>query len=141
MLGGGIQDKEGALWGQRGESASESGARARELGSRGARVVRQARMVSWAYSLGRRHAWAEVKESATAFESDLVGGGGRSSIGDRGATMRRGRGLTEAGKSARVRRGWDGNMPGDKYSLTRKAIMGCWLDRCRGRMAAGWTSS
>ena len=34
---------------------------------------------------GAWRCWAEVKESARAFESDLDGGGGRSSIGDGGA--------------------------------------------------------
>ena len=60
--------------------------------------------------------WADVKESATAFESDLNGGCGRSSIGDGGATMRRGRGLAEAGERARARGGRDGNMWGEEYS-------------------------
>ena len=41
--------------------------------------------------------WAELKESARAFEGDWDGGGGRSSIGDGGARMRRGRSVTEAG--------------------------------------------
>ena len=50
------------------------------------------------WGLGRAwRCWAEVKESARAFESDLDGGGGRSSSGDGGARMTRGRGLTEAG--------------------------------------------
>ena len=54
----------------------------------------------------------DVGRSARAFESDLDGGGGRSSIGDGGVRMRRGRGVTEAGggERVRVRRGWDGNM-------------------------------
>ena len=64
--------------------------------------------------------WAEVKESAGAFENDWDGGGGRSSSGDVGARMRRGRGLTEAGARARVRRGWDGNMWGEEERLERK---------------------
>ena len=63
---------------------------------------------------------AEVKESARAFESDLDGGGGRSSSGDGGARMRRGRGLTEAGERARVRRGWVGSMRGEEYRLKRE---------------------
>ena len=69
---------------------------------------------------GAWRCWAEVKESARAFESDLDGGGGRSSSGDGGARMRRGRGLTEAGERARVRRGWDGSMWGEECSVKRK---------------------
>ena len=89
---------------------------------------------------GWGRAWrcrAEVKESARAFESDLDGGGGRSSSGDGGARMRRGRGLTEAGERASVRRGWVGSMWGEEDRLERKGRMGCWVDGGRGRRAAG----
>ena len=77
-----------------------------------------------------------MKESARAFESDLDGGGGRSSSGDGGARMRRGRGLTEAGERARVRRGWVGSMWGEEDRLERKGRMGCWVDGGWGRRAA-----
>ena len=89
--------------------------------------------------------WAELKESSRAFESDWDGGGGRSSIGDGGARMRRGRGVTEAGgggggggEKVRVTRGWDGNLWGEEERLERKGRMGCYrLDGGRGRRAAG----
>ena len=58
---------------------------------------------------GAWRCWAEVKESATAFESDVDGGGGRSRSGDGGARMRRGRGLTgggAGGRQARVGSRW-----------------------------------
>ena len=58
----------------------------------------------WGLARARR-CWAEVKESARAFESDLHGGCGRSSIGDAVARMGRGRGLADAGERDRVRRG------------------------------------
>ena len=38
---------------------------------------------------GAWRCWAEVKERARAFESDLDGGGRRSSIGEGGARMQR----------------------------------------------------
>ena len=69
---------------------------------------------------GAWRCWAEVKESATAFESDVDGGGGRRSSGDGGARMRRGWGLAEAGARARVRRGWGGSMWGEEYRLKRE---------------------
>ena len=97
--------------------------------------MRRAGMARWAQSVGGRHVWlgvlggvwrehGDVGRSARAFESDLDGGCGRSSSGDEGARMTRGRGLTEAGERARVRRGWGGGMWGGEDRLERKGRMG-----------------
>ena len=86
-------------------------------------------MCGWVYEVGfganMEMLGGGEGESTTAFERDLDGGGGRSSIGDGGVTMCRGRGLAEAGERAGARGGRDGNMWGEEHRLKRNPRMGC----------------